>query len=461
MRREALRHAGSAAGSESGGLLRGSIDRDGVVTVTVEDIEPMAWSFSMAPADRRKLDASLKPKPGDRPGRSVVGYYRTHSGDDLLLNSGDIALIRVCFPDPANVFLLLKPGPGNDLSSRLFFWRGGVMGSDDGDRAFPFGRPAAVPEVAVVSLPREDGPEVALRPNRTPWVVAAAAVATAVLLLIPGRWYLPRPQQTPPAPAPSVRQLALEVERRPGDLLVRWNGSAAAIRDSVRGVLEVQDGPYRRSWELNTDQLRTANIYYAPAGADIQFRLEVWGRTGEPVVEAVRMLSAGLLAAGAVPEPIPAQTPARLAQTPPERSLPRSQPRPPTVARTESVSSADRVDDSGPTLRPRTVHFNYRDRRPGETPASGDLDRPRPVRQVDPTLPRATALKGGVDLGVKVSIDQTGRVTGAQVVSRKGPVNSQLADSALSAARLWRFEPATRDGKPVASNAVLDFHFGP
>ncbi|HWQ54796.1 MAG TPA: energy transducer TonB [Bryobacteraceae bacterium] len=461
MRREVLRHDGSTAGSESGGLLRGFIERDGIVTVTVEDIEPMAWSFSMAPADRRKLDASLKPKPGDRTGRSVVGYYRTHSGDDLDLNAGDIALIRVCFPDPANVFMLLKPGPGKDLSSRLFFWQGGVMRSEDGDHAHPFGQPVAAPAAPLLSLPHQEAPAAALRPARTPWVVAVAAVATAMLLFIPGRWYLPHSQQTPAAPPPTVRQLSLEVERRPSDLLVRWNGSAAAIRDSVRGVLEIQDGPYRRSWELNPDQLRTANIYYAPAGADIQFRLEVWSRSGEPVVEAVRMLSAGLLAGAAAPSPLPQAPDGPVVHASTARSFSPRQPVIQPVVRAESASSADRVDDSEPSLRPRTVHFNYRDQRPEEPPSGSDQQRPRPVRQVNPTVPRSVVPTGDVALGVKVFIDQAGRVTGAEVISRKGRVNSQLADSALSAARLWRFEPATRNGKPVASDAILDFHFPP
>ena len=494
MRREVSRRSGE--GAESGGLLRGSIEHNGIVTVTVDEIEPVAWSFSMAPKDRRELDEALKP---DRKQRgAVVGYYRTHSREDLFLNAGDIALIRVCFPDPSNVFLLLKPGPGKSLATRLFFWQAGAMQSDEGDAAFPFGRPAGAaaetpPPVAELRDPASPRPGLSqrfrppaiARPSRNAlWTAAAGAALLALLLLAPWRSFLPGRASDPERARASGPELALAVDKVGSSLVVRWDTKAPSVRDATGGVLRVEDGPYRRTYEFGPEDLRAGSLYYLPVGGDIQLKLEVFRKTGDPLVESVRVLSANLPAAqaggaetwahSAPPAPFAAprntgsadRSMARPAAAPRARPAPRVEepaPRPRTVhygREAETRPGAVHYDDQP---RPRTVHFRYREEGAAPAADSGDAATPRPVRQVDPNFPQSvrSSLPGDVELGVRVHIDQTGKVIRAQVVSRKGPATGLLADSALSAAKLWRFEPARRGGRPVPSDTVLNFHFAP
>ena len=57
---------------------------------------------------------------------------------------------------------------------------------------------------------------------------------------------------------------------------------------------------------------------------------------------------------------------------------------------------------------------------------------------------------------LRLQIDEAGSVTDAEVL--KGlPLG--LSEAAVAAARQWRFDPATRDGAPVAAqrNVVVEF----
>jgi len=76
-----------------------------------------------------------------------------------------------------------------------------------------------------------------------------------------------------------------------------------------------------------------------------------------------------------------------------------------------------------------------------------------PASPVRKFVPPAAAGTGIVD--VKVSIDESGNVTHAQMLTKR----SDAADQVLNAARQWRFTPALRHDKPVASEMVLHFHF--
>jgi TonB family protein len=62
---------------------------------------------------------------------------------------------------------------------------------------------------------------------------------------------------------------------------------------------------------------------------------------------------------------------------------------------------------------------------------------------------------------VRVVVDAAGRVTAAEPVPGKGAVSGFLGNSAATAAKLWRFDPARADGKPVPSEVVLVFRFAP
>jgi TonB family protein len=89
---------------------------------------------------------------------------------------------------------------------------------------------------------------------------------------------------------------------------------------------------------------------------------------------------------------------------------------------------------------------------------------PRPLKKVMPngTYPeQLPVIYETTQVAVQVNIDATGRVTDAHAVENGGKANLRLASGAVSAAKQWRFEPATIHGKPIASEHMLVFVFRP
>jgi protein TonB len=80
----------------------------------------------------------------------------------------------------------------------------------------------------------------------------------------------------------------------------------------------------------------------------------------------------------------------------------------------------------------------------------------KPISTPQPAYPEGAKRMGAEgDVVVNVEIDASGQVTATR--ARSG--HPLLIEPAVSAARLWKFEPATRNGKPIASLKTLRFHF--
>jgi TonB family protein len=58
---------------------------------------------------------------------------------------------------------------------------------------------------------------------------------------------------------------------------------------------------------------------------------------------------------------------------------------------------------------------------------------------------------------IMVTVNEQGKVSSAKIQSCEAPID--LCDSALDAARRWKFKPATRYGHPVQASVVLPFRF--
>ena len=70
----------------------------------------------------------------------------------------------------------------------------------------------------------------------------------------------------------------LGVERRQQDLVVRWDRSNQAIRTASKGVLDIQDGPYKKRVDLDSAQLQTGTVIYRFSTNSVRFKLEVYPR---------------------------------------------------------------------------------------------------------------------------------------------------------------------------------------
>jgi TonB family protein len=84
---------------------------------------------------------------------------------------------------------------------------------------------------------------------------------------------------------------------------------------------------------------------------------------------------------------------------------------------------------------------------------------PRLIHKVDPDYtPEAlqAGLEGTVVVGIEVGTD--GAAHGIHVRKSLG---MGLDQKAVDAVKFWRFEPATREGKPVAVPATIEVNFRP
>ena len=554
IRLELMRSAAHAkGGTETGGILLGRAVVDGQRVIRVEEFEPVNWSYSLSVEQKRAFEATLARLKGAS-GRTVVGYYRSHSRDELFLNAGDLVLIKSYFPDLANIFLLVKPSGQDRLLTRFFFWHNGLIQSEATDPQYPFGRPqeSAQPPALVLApkadavvqpaaervpeAPRQPPPALlpALPPPPAPtpppayakerkpisrWAKAAVfgvlALAAAGSLVVYFGPKLHWANWSRPAAGPAAGgQLSLQIDKKLSDLVLTWNRNAPPIQNARRAILSIQDGTIQRSYPMDLGQLRTGSVFYTPLSGDIQFRLDVYDEADRPVTESIRVLSAALYTA-----PVPLPNAPNTPDTNPLAGVP------PIIVGGPAPGEASRLAANPPgsdaakpaATRQRTIYFNFTPPPPRgvvnasiDAPPALDVNRttaastiapvlaanppsavpppvrtpppapvpttpppqpvrlrissytpPKVVREVYPDVPQniKSMIMGRVELEVVVQIDDKGKVTNAALTGGRGPLTGFLADSAIMAAKAWRFQPARDNTGPVPSSMVLKFRF--
>jgi len=89
-------------------------------------------------------------------------------------------------------------------------------------------------------------------------------------------------------------------------------------------------------------------------------------------------------------------------------------------------------------------------------PAPGN--QPVPISSPAPRYPSAALRRGeGGTVLVRVEVDTAGMPVGVALVQRSG--SRDLDRAAMEAVREWRFQPAQRDGQPVAASLVVPIDF--
>jgi hypothetical protein len=321
-----------------------------------------------------------------------------------------------------------------------------------------------------------------------------------------------------PAPVQAVAQpqglLTLEAEKAGGALQLRWDPNTPAIRKADLGVLWITDGAQRQRRELSQQELAAGSTLYTPASANVNFELQVFALTDRTDKSVQWVASEAPRAAAEVAQTMPAQQP-------PQQALP-AEPQAPAAPQIPAAAGAvDRTAAKPRAKRPlpkrvnapvpapvATAHLSPVDVPPppplvpseraqpklvavlparvvslptapeatvslepahgsalkrvfhkistlGEGEAADSFVPPAPVHRVSPAIPSGLGqAEGSVD--VKVYIDESGSVSRAQLLTKK----NELAGLSLGAARQWRFTPARKHDKPVASEMVLHFRFG-
>jgi|SRR5579871_2954662 len=302
----------------------------------------------------------------------------------------------------------------------------------------------------------------------------------------------PASSPVPPTSQPSSLPLiALHAQRQNGDLELTWSRESMLIASATSGVISIQDGPTKREIALDSGQIRGGSLLYSPTSDQIVMQLSVT-TPSNTVSESVMVVlpKAGnphVYSLQTAEPPAAGQSDAPWKKIPlAEASKPFLQPPPP-----KSASSSTPILTDSPALRsdpspvsvnapgilslpvdlpPRPVAPPLPTPQPSASAASTPVRQPAPVvvpyqpavaiKKVSPSFPPElqTVAVGRKVIEVTVTIDKNGKVTKAEAAPQKN-VSQFLVNSAVTAARLWRFQPAVRGTEPISSEMVLRFVF--
>ncbi len=133
-------------GAEVGGLLLGTSEDGPARKVIIEDFEPVPSeyltgpSYNLSPNDLASLEAAIARHSPPAGPRRVVGFYRSHTRDELFMDHADLDLAHRYFAGPENVFLVVKPFTTRPCAAGFFFWENRAIGKDSSYLLFPFQR---------------------------------------------------------------------------------------------------------------------------------------------------------------------------------------------------------------------------------------------------------------------------------------------------------------------------------
>ena len=464
-------------GAEVGGLLLGRVVRSKPLQVRVSGFEELPCQHRFGPSyilsedEHSQLDAALQ---RERP-EPVIGFFRSYTGREMLLDEADRNLLSRCFPGEHSIFLLLQPRASGSCTAAFLFPESGEIGWEPQYPPFEFedtklsdaAAPAAVaatvaeapqaeaprqaalpqhvelpqqlelpqqaalpqqaeppPAAAPISLPparpprrfisADESVEMKARPRRRLLLPLVGWIATCIAAAgVYELWTMAR--------APRWRPLGLNALMAAGTIHLGWDAGLRPVRDARTGVLTINDGTAEKRITLTPEQVRTGKFDYRPTASDVLFRLELAGSDMQSAGDSLRLMAEAPQAAAGVHPPSPA------ARTP--------------------ETSADRTDHEGAEPRPANVAVL-----------------PEPLTEIHPDIPPGirARIRDRVVVPVEVKVTAAGRVTAASAHGGSGSdgLYHYLADRAAKAARQWRFSPArSTNGKPVPAARTVYFVF--
>lgn len=306
-------------GAEVGGLLLGTIERGAETVVRVEDFQavPCGYtrgpSYLLSPEEAQAFEAAVEAlRPEAEEANYVVGYFRSHTREGFALAPEDIELMDALLPGPSAVALLVKPFATKASTGGFFFRENGTF-QETTPLEFPFRRreltgeeppehrpladrrsrgrraiPARAEEEAyaapggTLGLDREEGAPYAYAttlPKRARlggWTLFPLSFIFLLFGVALGYWAsLGMSPRLGSIAAPDY-SLALAAQKSGEGLTVEWNGDSPAVRNADHGVLEVHDGGYAKTVDLDTAQLHGGKLAFENASNAVSFRLTVY-----------------------------------------------------------------------------------------------------------------------------------------------------------------------------------------
>jgi len=239
------------------GLLEGGVEVGGVLfgTSTGRGLRVLAWRpvacdyssgprFRLSASDEAGLQRVLESAAQDPElaGMEAVGWYRSQTHGVLMFSSDDLDLHCRYFGD-GQIALLLQPDRAAATRTALFVGQeGGVV---------PCGGTAPVP-------PEEAAPPAGKR--LWPWIAAAAIP----LLLLSLPWL-----------RNTGSGIGLRVVDSDGQLDIRWDREAPAVKGAGSAYLEIADGQHRLRIDLKPAQLQHGSVSYERNAPEATVRMVV------------------------------------------------------------------------------------------------------------------------------------------------------------------------------------------
>ena len=423
-------------GLEVGGLLLGAAHEGDVRIEAFREVpceHRYGPSYVLSESDRAKLGQML----AEPHCANVVGFFRSFTLRDPVIEEADGAMVREFFPSGDFVYLMIQPLSAEECVASIRLFHDGQLVEGEIATQFAFD-PRRMP-VVEVPLEVEEQPQAIEKPELPPlppayrkrdveprpapvpaWASEPAPPRrprvwlTALVCLMLGAgaavvyelWLMAR--------APRWTELHLDARPVGGRLEVSWDANAPSALDATRAVLAVTDGDTHRDLALDASQLRSGKYTFSPAHRDVALRMILYSAGVGVSGDAVRLESS---AAPPAAEP------------------------PAVVPKNEADRIAVATEKSAVVVPPSTIH------------------------EVQPTIPEGvrSRLTDRVVIPVEVEVSERGRVVRA-VAEDQGDdsVRRYLAEQAVKSAREWRFMPArTKGGGRVAATKTIHFVFNP
>jgi periplasmic protein TonB len=505
---------------EFGGLCVASKPVASVSLDTIVDFVPVKIQyqygprFRPCPADRAVFEEAAKQQVEG--GSRIVGCFRSHLADDLQIRQEDQWLMNVLFGERGGFLMLVQPtlhevslfrfgADGAALDTlpvaRFSLRDDGPEGEKPSPRLEP-GEPASMADapregIAAIpaGVPRPTPPPAASAiaaktpPNSTKniWLVSLGLVSLALAIFT----------VVLHAPSPAT-ETGLAISSKGNTVEITWNVSSPAVKRALRGTLFATDHLNSSRVNLTAAQVHAGHYEYPHAVGDVFCEITLYesDHTFVGETKTIRLNAA----AGAGPtSPAPRQQPA-----PASAGALQLKPQPDY----DPAAAADSDPDSGETFvvknsrapfvpppatervrgpviaKPPEVQSNpapittalppvlmaLKPPEPTVTPPartapavipSVTFTAPVPVKRVSPVVPSGVRplLREPAVVTVVVEVDAEGKVTAARSSGDNTGIRQLLVPSAVQAAKLWQFEPALRNGVPVASQTEVSFRF--
>jgi len=290
-----------------------------------------------------------------------------------------------------------------------------------------------------------------------------------------------------------------------------WDRESAVVQAGECGVLWIADGDIHRRLILDESQLRAGKLFYWPINKDVTFQLKVAAQGNKdcakdvppvllPAESPANHQRVGRQASGsrmhavqkaerpsteshqseggttsfedARIEPVNSpgfavQGESQQAETLAVHTIPVSavaerlphpiaiRPAPPVVLESYTSVSVETVPETRLSRFVSKIPLLRRLHRTAE------IVPPKPVHETTLTIPAELrrALKSDLPLDVRAFVDESGKVTYAEMASDFTEENRDLASLAVFDARHWEFMPAQAGGQAVPAQIILRYRF--